>query len=210
MSTYKLIKKRVQFSEVEKLSKELGYSSTKKATKIIESFLDSKDIYSWLHLGYYDFKYTSEEFLKKLCCIFDVDYRHVENELKKEDIYYKEVARVQKNYIFVNTNFKRKNEPIFALACLEHTRKIYLEAKEIVFKTKDEVLKIVSQTVQKHYKQSGAKLPLWGKISSYVYHQDDEIFTFSTDGKIIKNVAVDESKATLSIKGKDICQHKIH
>jgi len=205
MSTYKIIKKRVQFSEIETLSKELGYSSTKKATKIIESFLDSKDVYSWLHLGYYDFKYTSEEFLKKLCCIFDVDYRHVENELKKEDIYYKEVARVQKNYIFVNTNFKRKNEPIFALACLEHNRNICLEAKEVVFKTKDEVLKIVSQTVQKHYKQSAGKLPLWGKISNYIYHHDDEVFIFSTDGKIIKNVAVDESKATLSIKGKDIC-----
>ena len=185
MNIYRIVKKRVQSSNIEKLTKQLGYASSHKTTQIIKSFLNSKDLYSWLHRGYYDLTYTSEEFLKKLCLIFNVDYSDIENALKKEEVYYQEVARIQKNYIRVNTNFKRKNEPIFALACLEHTRDIRLEVKKALFKDKSEVLKIVSETIQKHYKETNGRLNIWGVIVEYIYYHDDEIFTFGTDGKLI-------------------------
>ena len=187
MSTYKFIKKRVQSSSLKQITKELEYNSTLKAEKIIHKFLSSKDLYSWLHSGYYDFKYTPELFLRKICKIFQLNYKNIEDELHKQKLYYNEVKRVKNNFIFVNTNFKRKNEPIFALACLEHRRRVHLHVKNVVFKNIEQILQIVAKQVRQHYKETQGKLNIWGEIVNYVYYHENEIFTFDTHGEIIKN-----------------------
>ena len=205
MSTYKLIKKRVQNSSLEKITKSLEYSSIEKAEKIIHRFLTSKDLYSWLDSGYYDFKYTPKLFLQKLCQIFQLNYSDLEEELRKQNIYYDEVKRVKKNYIFINTNFKRKSEPIFALACLEHTRQVPLNVKDVVFKNIEQTLEIVSKQIQEHYKKSDGRLNIWGVIDSYIYYHSNEVFTFNKEGEIIANKRVNTSKAKLKLKGKTLC-----
>jgi len=204
MNTFKKTQQRVKFTSLDLIQK-LEYNSSKKALKIIDKFLSSKDLYTWLSSGYYDFKYTPEQFLRKLCLIFEFDYKDIDDELKKQTIYYDEVKRVQKNYIFVNTNFKRKNEPIFTLACLEHTRRIKLEVKKVVFKNKAETLKIVSKIVQEHYKRNDGKINIWGEIVNYIYYHDNEVFTFSKEAEIIENSHTVHSKATLTLKGKNLC-----
>jgi hypothetical protein len=167
--------------------------------------LTSKDLYSWLDSGYYDFKYTPKLFLQKLCQIFQLNYSDLEEELRKQNIYYDEVKRVKKNYIFVNTNFKRKSEPIFALACLEHTKRVPLNVKDIVFKNIEQTLEIVSKQIQKHYKKSDGRLNIWGKIINYVYYHENEIFIFDLNGNKIENQQINRSHAILTLKGKRLC-----
>ena len=184
---------------------DLEYNSKQKAIKIIKSFLISKDLYSWVHSGYYDFKYTPKQFLRKICLVFELDYKNIESDLKKQEIYYDEIKRVQQNYIFVNTNFKRKNEPIFTLALLESRRRIKLNEKRFVFKTKEESLDIVSLIVQEHFQIHNGNLSIWGKVVNYIYYHNAEKFTFSYNGKIIKNTDVKDSRVILKIKGKITC-----
>ena len=112
-----------------------------------------------------------------------------------------ELRKLQGCYIFVNTNFRRKNEPIFALAFMEGIRCLNIPKEQFAFKSGDEIFELVSEIVKEHYKENEGKLQLWGKIDNYFYHHKDEkVYTFSKDGIIIKNKNTKESRATLSLK----------
>jgi len=118
----------------------------------------------------------------------------------------KELRKLQNCHIFVNTNFKRTTQPIFALALLESRRRIKVNAKELTFKTLDEVLAVVSTIIKFHHKETQGNVGIWGKTVNYVYHHiENEVFVFNTDGEIIEDVEVNESRATLKLKGKKIC-----
>jgi len=113
----------------------------------------------------------------------------------------KEIRSFEKCYIFVNTNFKRKDEPIFALAFMEHVRRLAIPKEEFAFKNDEEIFASVSQIVQKHYEENKGKLPLWGKIDNYYYHHKDEkVYTFDNNGMVIENDDINESRATISIR----------
>ena len=113
----------------------------------------------------------------------------------------KEIRSFEKCYIFVNTNFKRKNKPIFALAFMENRRHLAIPKEKFAFKNDDEIFALVSQIVQQHYRETKGKLPLWGKINNYFYHhKDGKVYTFDRSGTMIENSNTNESRATISIR----------
>ena len=113
----------------------------------------------------------------------------------------KEIRSFEKCYIFVNTNFKRKNEPIFALAFMENRRHLSVPKEKFTFKNDDEIFALVSQIVQRHYEETKGELPLWEKIDNYFYHhKDGKVYTFDRSGTMIKNSNVNESRAIISIR----------
>jgi hypothetical protein len=119
----------------------------------------------------------------------------------EELAYKKEYENFQGCYIFVNTNFKRKNEPIFVLAALEHRRRLSLPKDDLVFKTDEEIFKIIGNLVKNHFIKTGGKLDLWGKIANYNYHhKDGKSYVFDTNGNMVADEKVIESKAILSLK----------
>ena len=112
-----------------------------------------------------------------------------------------EMRKLRKCYIFVNTNFRRKNEPIFVLAFMEGRRRIAIPKEKFVFKSDDEIFELVSKIVKKHYKENEGKLPIWGNIDNYFYHhKDGKVYTFDKNGLMVENDNIIESIATLSIK----------
>ncbi len=119
-----------------------------------------------------------------------------------------EKERLKHSYLFIDTNFKRKSEPIFALAFMEHKRRVsYKNIGDLYFKSDDEILKIVSQFVKEDYFTCNGSIKLWGNIVSYNWHHiDGKVYIFDKNGNYkLNNNKVNESKATLSIKGKTIC-----
>jgi len=110
-------------------------------------------------------------------------------------------------YLFINTNFKRKSEPIFVLAFMEHKRRIaYKSIGNLYFKSDNKILEIVSKFVKEDYFTCDGTIKLWGDIVSYNWHHlDDKIYVFNKNGSFkISTRNIVESKATLSIKGKEI------
>lgn len=198
-------------TKLEKISKneilnKLGYASNKKALEAFDKFLDSQDLYSWLHSGFFDFKYTAPSFFKKLCEIIGIEESVVNQSLLDDKIHHAELEKFKDSYIFINTNFKRKSEPIFALAFLESKRHIKINPEKLIFKTDKKILEIVSKLIIDNYKETKGNIGIWGDIVNYVYHNyDDKTYLFDTNGKMIENIAVNESKATLTLKGKQIC-----
>lgn len=106
------------------------------------------------------------------------------------------------SYIFVNTNFKRKNEPIFALASLESKRRISItNVDEITSKNKDEMFQILGNIIKNHYKQNSGALSVWGNIVNYQAHLKDELYLFDTSGNHLENmVPVNENCASMSLR----------
>ena len=108
----------------------------------------------------------------------------------------KEREKFKECYIFVNTNFKRKSEPIFALAFCEYKRHISLPKNDLIFKTDQEIFEIISDIVKQHYISSSGAIALWGKIENYNYHhKDGNSYIFDINGNVIANKKIIESKA---------------
>ena len=190
MSIYKTLIKALHNSSTEEVSKKLSYNSLKKGEKSLAQFIQHKDLYSWLNSGFYDLKYTAEKLFKELCIMYGIEIEAIEDELKMQRTLKAEINKYQNCYIFINTNFIRKSEPIFVLAMLESKRYIKINAKQLIFKTENEILDIVSNIVKAHYKKTEGTLPIWGDIANYAYHHNDEsVYIFNTLGKFIKGVS---------------------
>jgi len=105
-------------------------------------------------------------------------------------------------YIFVNTNFKRKREPIFALAFSEHLRTLQIHEHELKGKSDEEVFEMVRKMIRQHYQDSDGKLMMWGNIVNYAYHHtDNEVYVFDRTGRLLKGEKVIENRATMSFGG---------
>jgi len=125
-----------------------------------------------------------------------VPTKYTKEELKEQ----KEIASLKRCNIFVNTNFRRKNEPIFALAMCEGRRNLPVDIESLLFKSDEESLKIVGQFIKKHYIKSNGDLGIWGKIVNYAYHhKDSKSYVFDTNGVLLENVEVLQSRASLSL-----------
>lgn len=196
------IKEKIKFQNKTLLTKELGYSNSTKFEKTLNKFFQFSTLYGWFQCGHYDLVNTAEDFFIKLSKALKIDEDTINNEIKNITLYKHEVEKFKDSYIFINTNFKRKNEPIFALALCENQRRISLYKNEnLLFKTTDEILEILSIEIKKHYLQNSDKLGIWGKIVSYQVHLFDTIYIFDTNGNLRSNdVIVFESKATLKYK----------
>ncbi|MBD3795965.1 MAG: hypothetical protein IE881_08580 [Epsilonproteobacteria bacterium] len=105
------------------------------------------------------------------------------------------------NYIFVNTNFKRKGEPIFVLAFLEAKRRISITDELAASTNQEELFQIIGAYVKNHYEQNNGDLGTWGKIVNYQVHLQDKVYLFDIKGNHLDNeVPVPENCATMSLK----------
>ena len=178
----------------------LGYTSNKKALEALKKFTNSEDLHSWLHSGFYDFKYTAFSFFQKLCEIINIDRDVVNQALIDDKKYHVELKRFQNSYIYVNTNFKRKGQPIFALAFSESRRRLKIPVKNLLFKNEDKILKSVSDFIVNHYTTTKGDIGIWGKAVNYVFHHNGNKYNFDIEGNRIYNINVPETMATLHIK----------
>lgn len=196
------IKEKIKFQNKTLLTKELGYSNSTKFEKTLNKFFQFSTLYGWFQCGHYDLVNTAEDFFIKLSKALKIDEDTINNEIENITLFKHEVEKFKDSYIFVNTNFKRKNEPIFTLALCENQRRISLYKKEnLLFKSTDEILEILSIEIKKHYLQNSDKLGIWGKIVSYQVHLFDTIYILDTNGNLKSNdLIVFENKAILKYK----------
>ena len=196
------IKEKIKLHNKTLIAKELGYSNSTKFEITLNKFLQFSTLYEWFQCGHYDLVNTAEDFFIKLSKALKIDEDTINNEIENITLYKKEIEKFKDSYIFVNTNFKRKNEPIFALALCENQRRISLYKNEnLLFKSIDEILEILSKEIKKHYLQNKGTLKIWGKINSYQIHLFGKIYVFNINGNLKSNdVIVFENKATLKYK----------
>ena len=195
------IKQTLEHTNHDELLKTMNYHNLKIGHKTLQKFLETDDIYLFLKNGSYDLKYNSEEFLQHL--LKDLDLASVvKDKLKKYNRHLDDI-RAMRNipYIYIDTHFKRKGEPLHVLAMVEGRRNIYIDKELLVFKSESGVLDMIGDIVKKHYLESEGNIPLWGKAYNYVYHHTDgSKYIFDTDGTLPPSHSeISESRAELKI-----------
>ncbi len=197
MSLQYLIKDKLKSVNIKDVADALGYSSTKKLSVRIDVVINSETLS--LESSDYDFHYGTSQFIRKLCdalaiplalCNKIIDEIETKINIKKYRF---------KSSLFIETNFKRKSEPIFVLACLEGRR--YIPVDEIQDLGLNEQIEHVQRLIRAHYAEQ-TELQVWGKISQYVYYYDEKTnIIFSTSAEITNSVEqYSRSRATMSLR----------
>jgi len=183
----KQIRNELKLQSKNNIIKKLHYNSLKKGEKALDQFIKSKNLNNWLYSGFYDFKYTALGFFLQLCYISKIDEKKINNFLIENKKYHKEMKEISNSYIFINTNFKRKNEPIVSLAFSEFKRRLKLPTNQLMFKKEKDVLIFISDFVKNHYINTNGKIGIWGNIINYVLYYKKNKYFFNTKGEQISN-----------------------
>ena len=110
-----------------------------------------------------------------------------------------------KPWVFVETKFKRKNQPTFSLAATEYLRRIQLP-KEILNLPVESQIPDVKQIIRNHFSDTGGEIPMWGKIHYYkFFYAKDQSITFGFNGDVIaQGEDFEPPYAHVSVRGKDL------
>jgi hypothetical protein len=205
MNLIETIRRRVRALDPDALVKSLGYRSVPRGRKTLEEFLQAPDIESWLSGSHYDLTHSSRSFLEALCRELELG-EACGGEIDAYERKHEQLLTMEKPWIFIDTGFRRKCEPIFSLAVMEPVRWIPLEKEWALGRSLDELFAELSRLIPRHYREHEGKLPLWGTIRSYVYHHTDgSRHIFGPDGILRKEESPpEENRAELRIGGRRI------
>ncbi|KAA1173950.1 hypothetical protein FWJ25_11120 [Marinobacter salinexigens] len=135
--------------------------------------------------SHFDFKYSSDNFLRALCVAVGINAKVADARIQKIRSRLEEERQAFKPFIWVDTGFVRKSQPIFALAVCEHQR--YLHFPEDFWRLSiDEQLGVAKCRVQEHVYENGRELGIWGEIKQYwFYYEKDAAYLLSLNGEVI-------------------------
>jgi hypothetical protein len=194
-----LIKEKQSDKDLSEIANLLGYTNSKKGVASIEKLLSYTTLLEWLRSGHYDFKYNSEQLIKNLSIILDIDTSFVNINIFDAHIKMVLLEKLENTYIFVHTNFKRGSEPIFTLAFSESLRRIHLDASKLIDKTLFEIFFGASKTIVSHYEQAQGKLGIWGDITGYSLYLFQKTYSFNPQGELSKIDTEIPSPATIKV-----------
>ncbi|NTV13143.1 MAG: hypothetical protein HGA96_04310 [Desulfobulbaceae bacterium] len=209
MNLNELIKERLKGQDLNVVAAELGYHNREKGGLRIRDLVESENL--GVGTSGYDFKYSNKELLSKLCELLGIDRTLCDEHLCLVNAEQLIEERRFAPHIFVDTGFRRNNEPIFVLALLESTR--YIRLPDAIGRLPlRQQLPHVKDLVRRHYssphgeaKLMGA-LPIWGEILGYIYRYNDfVVLELNPEGMVINARAkYDTPLATLSLNGREI------
>ncbi len=171
MTLLEQIQQKLKEVGIDHIVEQLGYKPSKadKVKSALQTLLSASEIDTFLDLSYFDFKYDSRGLLNAVCRVLKIPKIDLAVTLEAYEDKQRRLAAMKAPYIFVYTGFKRKSEPIFALAVRECKRRIVLDKKLYLSKTKEGIDAYIRHIIKLHYKWCKGELPLWGKIRAYVY-----------------------------------------
>lgn len=200
IESFESIIKKLKNIDKSKVLKEMGYNGTQEGGLLKLEILDkSSTLVKFLANSRLDLLYTGEMFFLKLLSVLNISAKASKESINKYKSRNRKLNSLELPTIFVNTNFKRKSEPIFMLASLDDRRHIEL-SKTAVYNSRDDGLSIVKKLVKQHYKKSNGELKVWGKIVNYKYTVNGKDYVFDKNGDICDDAEnIVEGKAFLSL-----------
>jgi hypothetical protein len=139
------------------------------------------------------------EYLFEVLCLSRLDYEAILEDCKHRN---QLLSTMKQPYIFVDTNFRRKNEQLHTLALLNDKRYIRLNKNLYLDLNEEEINSHVSNAIKLHYKWRCGSLPVFGKITAYLYCDNKGNKTsYNCLGKII-NKEVLESQVIIKLGNK--------
>ena len=176
-----LITENLANRDINEVASQLGYKTPEKVSARIKAITASPCLA--LDKSSFDFRYITPELVKKLCEILNIPEGLYNKIIKETEVNILQQQQKFKPYIYVETYFQRKNEPISALALMENTRYVPIESPLHNLPLND-LLDHVKEIVKSHY-QKQASLPLWGEIKQYAFFCDEHtVIVLSSQGQV--------------------------
>lgn len=178
-----LINKKLSTVDIKQLSSSLGYRSTDKFKQRLSVMIGSA--YLGLDRSYYDFYLSSEEFVRQLCDSLAIPKVLVANSITEIKVELEKKKYASKQFIFIDTDFKRQSQPVFILAAMQQQRYLSID-DNIAIKPINHQLQAIQAKVRGHYKQFPV-MEFWGQVQRYAYfYQPDIIIVLSRTGEIVE------------------------
>lgn len=180
---YEQLKILTQNSDKKALSKALGYVREQNFTRALANLEAANSLDEFITKGHFDWAHSSETLILALSKHFALSINAELGEVQK---LYNERVKFRGSYIYIDTDFKRKSEPIFTLTIAQHLRYISLTPflDELYFKTLDEQLKIISK-ITKNYYQKTKTLPIFGAITGFKLYFLGKNYSLDTSGELV-------------------------
>tara|TARA_R110000823_G_scaffold302779_1_gene424059 strand:- start:2068 stop:2712 length:645 start_codon:yes stop_codon:yes gene_type:complete len=168
----------------EELLKAMGYRKPTSANfERLENVLDCPEF--GLSDGGFDFKFSSEGFLRALCTVVGMDMALTDQRITRLKKWLSDEKAAFKPYLWVDTGFTRKSQPLFALAACEHQRYLHFP-KGFWRMSLDRQLGRAQCMVREHVYETGADLGIWGGIKQYwFYYKKDAAYLLARNGEVI-------------------------
>lgn len=121
-----------------------------------------------LDAGGYDFKYTNEELILALAKTLDLNVAEALAYTTAQKTRISENRAAFKPYLWIDTNFKRTSQPVFALAATEQFRHLHFP-EEFWRKPLAEQLEAVRTRVRTYLQKQGHEVFMWGPIRRFLF-----------------------------------------
>lgn len=180
---YEQLKNLTQNSDKKALSKALGYVREQNFTRALANLEAANSLDEFITKGHFDWAHSSETLILALSKHFALN---IDAELGEVRKLYNERVKFRGSYIYIDTDFRRNGEPIFALAMAQHLRYISLTPflDELCFKALHEQLEVISK-ITKSYYQKTQTLPIFGAITGFKLYFLGKNYSIDTDGKFV-------------------------
>lgn len=168
----------------EAILKAMGYQQPGAANfERLQDVLDSPEF--GLSDSRFDFKYSSEGFLRALCNVTGMDELLTVQLIARTRRYLEEERSAFKPYLWVDTGFKRQSQTLISLAVLEHKR--YVQFPKGFWRHRlQKQLSLAQNRVREHMYETGGNIGIWGDIQEYrFYHGKDEAYLLAHNGKVL-------------------------
>ena len=168
----------------DEILKAMGYQKPTPANlERLQNVLDDPEF--GLNDGGFDFKYSSEGFLRAMCVVTGMNMALADQRICRMTKYLEEEREAFKPYLRVDTGFKRTSQPIFALAICEHQR--YLDFPKGFWRLSiNRQLGRAQCRVREHVYESGGELGIWGHITQYwFYYKKNAAYLLARNGEVI-------------------------
>ncbi len=140
--------------------------------------------------GGFDFKYSSQEFLRALCVVTGIDTELADQRIQRIQKHLEEEREAFKPYIWVDTGFQRQSQPIFALTICEPQRYLHFP-KDFWRLSIDRQLGGAQCRVREHVYETGRDLGIWGEIKQYwFYYKKNAAYLLALNGEVIGKQSV--------------------
>jgi hypothetical protein len=175
---------RVAAIPPEEILKAMGYQKPTSANRErLQNVLESHGF--GLNDGGFDFKFSSEGFLRALCVVLGMDMALTDQRITRVKKRLAEEKAAFHPYLWVDTGFTRKGQPLFALAACEHQR--YLNfAKGFWRLPLGRQLGRAQCMVREHVYETGGEIGIWGQVEQYwFYYKTDVAFLLALNGEVM-------------------------
>ena len=199
MALQTALRARLKEHNTESVLRQLGYTPDNRQA-LARLLNTAEDDNYGLGQSHFDFRYSGADFLRALCRQLDLPPETVEAEISRVQRESMAELKAFKPFLWVDTHFKRQNQPLFALAACESQRYLPLHW-QLPQQSRANQLATVRTLIDKHWQSTQGNLGIWGETQEYWYfYADEQYWRFSPQGDWLDELAGPvPNKARMSI-----------